>query len=108
MKGLTQRFNPPASQPPIDSQNTTNVINVNAIEYPSEGIAYLNKEEVKEYIRYLADRRLTMLGLKPNWNIEKNPIPWLDWIISGDSFKNFFEGTVTDYNASGMTGQWGW
>jgi hypothetical protein len=47
MKGLTQRFNPPVSQPPIDSQNTTNVINVNAIEYPSEGIAYLNKEEVK-------------------------------------------------------------
>jgi hypothetical protein len=47
MKGLTQKFNPPAAQPPIDSQNTTNVINVNAIEYPSEGIAYLNKEEVK-------------------------------------------------------------
>ncbi len=47
MKGLTQKFNSPVSQPPIDSQNTTNIINVNAIEYPSEGIAYVNKEEIK-------------------------------------------------------------
>ena len=47
MKGLTQKFQLPTTQPPIDSQNTTNVINVNAIEYPSEGIAYFNKEEIK-------------------------------------------------------------
>jgi hypothetical protein len=47
MRGLTQKFNPPVAQPPIDSQNTTNIITVNAIEYPSEGIAYANKEEIK-------------------------------------------------------------
>ena len=47
MRGLTQKFNPPVAQPPIDSQATTNIINVNAIEYPSEGIAYANKEEIK-------------------------------------------------------------
>jgi len=47
MKGLTQKFNLPVSQPPTDSQATTNIINVNAIEYPSEGIAYANKEEIK-------------------------------------------------------------
>ena len=47
MKGLAQKFDQPIAQPPIDSQNTTNVINVNAIEYPSEGIAYVNKEEIK-------------------------------------------------------------
>jgi len=47
MKGLAQKFDQPVVQPPIDSQNTTNIINVNAIEYPSEGIAYVNKEEIK-------------------------------------------------------------
>jgi hypothetical protein len=47
MRGLTQKFNPPVAQPPIDSQNTTNIISINAIEYPSEGIAYANKEEIK-------------------------------------------------------------
>ena len=69
----------------------------------------LSAVEVKDYIRYIADRRLTNLGLKPNWDIAENPLPWLDWVLSGDSFKNFFEGRVTDYSADGMTGDtWGW
>jgi ribonucleoside-diphosphate reductase beta chain len=68
----------------------------------------LTKEEVKTYIRYIADRRLIQLGLKGNWDQRDNPLPWLEWVIAGDSFKNFFEGVVTDYNASGMTGDWGW
>lgn len=78
------------------------------LTYAMGEVEGLKKEEVKEYIRYLADRRLITLGLKPNWGIKDNPISWLDWIINGDSFKNFFEGTVTDYNASGMIGDWGW
>jgi len=68
----------------------------------------LTAAEVKEYIRYLADRRLIQLGLKANFGVKVNPLPWVDWIIAGDSFKNFFEGTVTDYNAEGMTGDFGW
>lgn len=68
----------------------------------------ITKEEVKQYIRYIADRRLIQLGLKGNWKVKENPLPWLDWVLNGDSFKNFFEGTVTDYNASGMEGEWGW
>lgn len=67
-------------------------------------IADLSAQDVKLYVRYLADRRLLQLGLKPLFNVKENPLTWLDWVISGDSFKNFFEGTVTDYNASGMTG----
>ena len=68
----------------------------------------VSAEEIKQYIRYLADRRLIMLGLKGNWKIKKNPLSWLDWIINGAGHKNFFEGTVTDYNANGMVGEWGW
>jgi len=68
----------------------------------------LDASEVKQYIRYLADRRLIQLGLKGNWKVKENPLPWLDWIINGASHKNFFEGTVTDYNADGMEGDWGW
>lgn len=78
----------------------------NAFEMgPVEG---LSAEEIKQYIRYLADRRLIMLGLKGNWKVKENPIPWLDWIINGASHKNFFEGTVTDYTSNGMVGDWGW
>lgn len=47
MKGLTQKFNPPAAPPPLESTQDTNRININAIEYPQLGLAYLNKAEVK-------------------------------------------------------------
>ena len=69
-----------------------------------EAISDLDASQVKQYIRYIADRRLLQLGLKPIFKIKTNPLTWLDWVVSGDSFKNFFEGTVTDYNASGMVG----
>jgi ribonucleoside-diphosphate reductase beta chain len=68
----------------------------------------LTADDVKGYIRYIADRRLIQLGLKGNWKVKENPLPWLDWIVNGDSLKNFFEGVVTDYNAAGMSGDWGW
>jgi ribonucleoside-diphosphate reductase beta chain len=72
------------------------------------GVEGITEDEVKQYIRYIADRRLIQLGLKGNWKVKENPLPWLDWVLNGDSFKNFFEGTVTDYNADGMAGEWGW
>jgi ribonucleotide reductase beta subunit family protein with ferritin-like domain len=78
------------------------------LSYSQGGIKGLDASEVKQYIRYLADRRLIQLGLKANFHVESNPLPWLDWVISGDSFKNFFEGRVTDYSSAGMTGSWGW
>jgi glutaredoxin 3 len=81
---------------------------INFIYDQSNSINDLDKDDVIKYIRYLADRRLLQLGLKPIFKQKNNPIPWLDWIISGDSFKNFFEGAVTDYNASGMVGEINW
>lgn len=79
------------------------------LAYEMGNIEGLEKEAVKQYIRYLADRRLIQLGLKANFKVKNNPLDWVDWIINGDSFKNFFEGTVTDYNAAGMSGDsWGW
>lgn len=64
---------------------------------------------VKQYIRYIADRRLVQLGLKPNWGIERNPCEWFDWLVTGESHGNFFEGRVTDYSSEGLTGSdWGY
>jgi glutaredoxin 3 len=74
----------------------------------AQEIGGLSAQDVKSYIRYIADRRLIQLGLKGNWKVKENPLPWLDWIVNGDSLKNFFEGVVTDYNAAGMSGDWGW
>lgn len=68
----------------------------------------LSSDDVKQYIRFLADRRLVQIGLKPNWNIEANPLPWLDFIVGGDRMSNFFENRVTDYSKNGLTGTFKW
>ena len=73
--------------------------------YTVEGIT---KEEVKKYIRYITDRRLIQLGLKPNFKVKDNPLPWLDWVLNGVSHDNFFEKRVTEYSVNGMGGSWGW
>lgn len=69
-------------------------------------IRELNKDEVKEYIKYIADRRLTQLGLKPEFNIEENPLPWFDMLTNGSSLQNFFEGRSADYDIAGLKGEW--
>jgi glutaredoxin 3 len=68
----------------------------------------LSADEMKQYIRYLADRRLNQLGLKEIFKVESNPLPWLDWVLNGDTMSNFFEKRVTDYSASGLAGSWDW
>lgn len=68
----------------------------------------LTKEEVRQYIRHIADRRLLQLGMKPKFNAKENPLPWLDWVLNGASHDNFFEKRVTEYSVVGMEGEWGW
>lgn len=65
----------------------------------------LDQAEVKQYIRYIADRRLIQLGLRGNWKVKENPLPWLEW-LTGDRQTNFFEGRVTDYDVAGLKGEW--
>jgi len=71
-------------------------------------ICGLSSQEIKTYVRYLADRRLIQLGLKGVFKQKNNPLKWLDWIVSGDSHKNFFEGVVSDYSSNGLSGEWDW
>jgi len=78
------------------------------IAYEMGPIEGLTKEEVKLYIRYIADRRLIELGLKGNYGVKENPLPWLEPLIATTSHDNFFETVVTEYNADGMSGDWGW
>jgi ribonucleoside-diphosphate reductase beta chain len=65
----------------------------------------LTKEEVKQYIRYIADRRLISLGLKGIFKVKKNPLPWVDGML-GTTHTNFFEQRVTDYAKGALTGSW--
>ncbi len=66
----------------------------------------LKAREVKQYIRYIADRRLMQLGLKEIYMVESNPLPWLDEILNGVEHTNFFENRVTEYSKAATTGSW--
>jgi ribonucleoside-diphosphate reductase beta chain len=63
----------------------------------------LTKKEMQKYIRYIADRRLLQLGLKPNYNVKDNPLDWLDDVL-GVEHQNFFEGRATTYMKAGLRG----
>mgnify|MGYP003323364992 FL=1 len=69
------------------------------------GIRGLNPDEVKKYIRYIADRRLLQLSLKPNYGVKDNPLGWLDWVLNGVEHANFFENRATEYNKGTITGK---
>lgn len=75
--------------------------------YDNHIIEGLDKEDVKKYIRYIADRRLIQLGLKSNFKIKDNPLEWLDWIIGAATHTNFFESKVTEYEVAGLQGDRG-
>ncbi len=66
----------------------------------------LTGDEVKQYIRYICDRRLISLGLKGIFKVKKNPLTWLDEMINAPIHGNFFENKVTSYSKGSITGSW--
>lgn len=66
----------------------------------------LTPEEVKKYIRYIADRRLISLGLKGIFKVKKNPLPWVEEMINAPTHTNFFENRATDYAKGALSGDW--
>lgn len=67
---------------------------------------HIDKEVMKEYVKYITDQRLKLLGFKANYNIEKNPIPFMDEITEAVVLTNFFEGKVTEYTQNATIGTW--
>jgi len=70
------------------------------------GVEGLAGCEVKQYIRYIADRRLSQLGLQPVYRIEKNPLPWMEEMLNGVEHANFFENRATEYSKAATEGSW--
>jgi ribonucleoside-diphosphate reductase beta chain len=66
----------------------------------------LSAEQVKQYIRYIADRRLISMGMKGIFKVKKNPLPWVEEMINAPTHTNFFENRATDYAKGALTGSW--
>ena len=67
----------------------------------------LTSEDVKKYIRYIADRRLISMGLKGIFKVKRNPLPWVEEMINAPTHTNFFENRATDYAKGALSGSWG-
>ena len=70
---------------------------------PVEG---MTSEDIKRYIRYIADWRMGQLGLKPIYGIDEHPLPWLTEITNGVEHANFFEARATEYSKGATQGDW--
>lgn len=63
------------------------------------GILGLTAPMFRDYVQYIADRRLERIGLKPVYR-SKNPFPWMSETIDLGKEKNFFETRVTEYQSA--------
>ena len=66
----------------------------------------LTANDVKQYIRFIANRRLTQLGLEGIYDVQKNPLGWLDTMLNAVEHMNFFEGRATEYSKASTQGTW--
>jgi Ribonucleotide reductase, beta subunit len=66
----------------------------------------LTAQEVKDYIRFIGNRRLVQLGPEPIYDVEKNPLTWLDTMLNAVEHMNFFEGRATEYSKASTQGNW--
>ena len=73
---------------------------------PVEG---MTPEDIKAYIRYIADWRLRQLHLPEVFGHDEkstNPLPWLQVLLSGVEHANFFEARATEYSKAATSGNW--
>ena len=65
------------------------------------GVLGMNAAMMEEYLKFIANRRLTQLGLDEEFTGVTNPFPWMSEIIDLRKEKNFFETRVTEYQVGG-------
>ena len=76
------------------------------LAYSMGPVKGLRESELKEYIRYIADRRLISMGMKGIFKVKKNPLPWVEEMINAPTHTNFFENRATDYAKGALSGSW--
>ena len=65
------------------------------------GVLGMNASMMEEYLKFIANRRLTQLGLDEEFTGVSNPFPWMSESIDLRKEKNFFETRVTEYQVGG-------
>ena len=75
------------------------------IEYARDtmprGVLGMNAAMMEDYLKFIANRRLTQIGLKEEYPGTNNPFPWMSEIMDLKKEKNFFETRVIEYQTGG-------
>ncbi len=66
----------------------------------------MEPDDIKRYIRFIADWRLSQLELPKVYNLSGHPLPWLVEILNGVEHANFFEARATEYSKAATRGIW--
>lgn len=66
----------------------------------------MTPDDIKQYIRFIADWRLRQLKLPEVYGVQENPLPWLQALLSGVEHANFFEARATEYSKAATQGSW--
>jgi ribonucleotide reductase beta subunit family protein with ferritin-like domain len=61
----------------------------------------MTPDDIKQYIRFIADWRLRQLALPEVYGVKENPLPWLQSLLSGVEHANFFGANGTARKACG-------
>ena len=69
------------------------------------GAEGLTAHEMKDYISYLCEFREYQLELRSMKDVGKNPLEWMEWVLSGSKHGNFFEKKITEYSHGGLPGK---
>lgn len=65
-----------------------------------EPLIGLNQQLIRQYLEYIADRRLERIRLPKQYGAT-NPFPWMSEVMDLKKEKNFFETRVTEYQTGG-------
>ena len=75
------------------------------IEYARDtmprGVLGMNAQMMEGYLQFIANRRLTQLGLPEQFDNPTNPFTWMSEIMDLRKEKNFFETRVIEYQTGG-------
>ena len=77
----------------------------------------MTPDDIKSYIRYICDWRMTQLKLTPTYGFftgtngeyeqkKEHPLPWLSAMLNGVEHANFFEARATEYSKGATKGEW--
>ncbi len=72
-----------------------------AVDSMPRGVLGMNAEMFEDYLHFIANRRLSQIGIEPQYNSAENPFPWMSEMMDLKKEKNFFETRVIEYQTGG-------